>query len=87
MDHSFPLLSEGQVVELAANFMRDEVQTILFSMDPLKALRLDGFPTSFFQNSWSVVGDSTTDMVLAVLWGSALPPSISDFLNTLIPKV
>lgn len=40
MDHSFPLLSEGQVVELAANFMRDEVQTILFSMDPLKALRL-----------------------------------------------
>lgn len=83
MDHNFPLLFMGQVAELAADFTRDEIWNALFSMDHLKAPRPEGFLASFFQKSWSVVGDSITVMVTGILrgWAQLFLPLLVTFLS------
>lgn len=87
MDHQFSTLFDSLRFSLEMNFMPDEVKGALFSMDPFKAPGSDGFHASFFQKSWSVVQDSLSNMVLAVLRGSALPSSVGEILIMLIPKV
>uniref|UniRef100_A0A7N2LBA0 Protein kinase domain-containing protein n=1 Tax=Quercus lobata TaxID=97700 RepID=A0A7N2LBA0_QUELO len=53
--------------ELIAPFRRDEVDTALHQMDPLKAPGPDGMPPLFFQKFWPTIGDEVAEAVLFCL--------------------
>jgi hypothetical protein len=68
-------------------FTKEEVQSTLHNMAPLKALSPDGFPAEFFQKNWNLVREYICSAIIGLLNTSIL----LDFLNmthiALIPKL
>lgn len=56
-------------------------------MGSLKAPGPDGFQDLFYQKNWDVVAPSVYAMVLSVLQGKGLPPSLNETFLVLIPKL
>jgi hypothetical protein len=54
----------SRVSRMQAVVSRDEVPTVIFSMNKNKALGPDGFFAEFFQAAWPVVGEAVCDVVL-----------------------
>ena len=73
--------------DLLRPFDEDEVKTALFSMDPIKAPGLEGFPALFYQKNWEVVGERVTAVCLGILNDGQPVTELNDTLITLIPKV
>ena len=71
---------------LLSPFEEEDVKTALFSMDPIKAPGLDGFPALFYQKNWAVVGERLTTMCLGVLNDGLPVTELNDTLITLILK-
>ncbi|KAL4353939.1 hypothetical protein GQ457_06G016680 [Hibiscus cannabinus] len=46
-----------------ADISKEEVRAILFGMDPLKALGVDGLHAAFYQKNWVKVGDFVFNVV------------------------
>lgn len=67
-------------------FTHWEVETVVFSMGPLKAPGPDGFPTGFYQKYWDVIGPSVPNYVLAVLNQKMIIKEINHTFLVLIPK-
>lgn len=74
-------------LELLKPFSDMEILTSISSMHPFKALGMDGFPTSFFQKLWSIVGDSVVDLCLNILNNEEVMDSINHTRIVLIPKM
>lgn len=72
---------------LSAKFTRDEVESALKQMEPLKALEPDKLPLLFFQKYWPNIGVEISLAVLSCLNSGSIPPSINHTFITLIPKV
>lgn len=49
---------------MGAPVTRAEIQKVVFSMNPSKALGPDGLSAGFFQKAWSVVGDEFCEAIL-----------------------
>ena len=72
---------------LSTEFTRDEVESALKKMEPLKALEPNKLPLLFFQKYWPNMGDEISLAVLSCLNSGSIPPSINHTFITLIPKV
>ncbi|KAL9663020.1 hypothetical protein QQ045_027857 [Rhodiola kirilowii] len=72
---------------LAAPFSEGEVKRALFQMHPTKAPGLDGFPATFYQTNWDIVGRDVAKEVLSCLNGGELRPELNETLIMLVPKV
>lgn len=75
------------VAELQKPFSTDEVRNALFDMAPSKAPGPDGFPVSFYQDFWPIIGDRVTAAVMDVLNNGADIQSWNHTIVALIPKV
>ena len=73
--------------DLMVEFQKEEVETALKQMAPLKSPGLDGMPPIFYQHYWSLVGNDVVDDILYFLNSGNLPPSLCHSFITLIPKV
>ena len=73
--------------DLMAEFQKEEVETTLKQMVPLKSPGSDGMPPIFYQHYWSLVGNDVVDDILYFLNSGNLPPSLCHSFITLIPKV
>lgn len=56
-------------------------------MDPNKAPNLKGFPPSFFQKYWRIVGPLITKFLLDIFRIGVLPYIVNDSNICLIPKL
>lgn len=54
---------------LLSPFTEEDERKAEFELNPTKALGPDGFPTSFYQSSWPVVGQDVTSCLMGVLNG------------------
>lgn len=72
---------------LNADFIINEVEVAIRQMAPLKASGLDGMPSLFYQNYWSLIGSDVSTTILHYLNTGVLPPSLGHSFITLIPKV
>lgn len=84
---SFPSISHYDRSWLNLRVTEDEVKRALFQMGPDKAPGPDGFPPSFFQRYWDIVGASVVDFVHTAFLNSAVPSAANQTLIVLLPKV
>ena len=63
-------VTDDMNARLTRNFSREEVVIALKQIHPIKTPGPDGMSAIFYQNYWSIVGDSVTNLVLNVLNGS-----------------
>uniref|UniRef100_A0A803NMB3 Reverse transcriptase domain-containing protein n=1 Tax=Cannabis sativa TaxID=3483 RepID=A0A803NMB3_CANSA len=73
--------------ELTKPFLATEVESALHSMAPDKSPGIDGMSSMFYQQNWSIVGESVTNAVLSVLNDGVDPTSLNRTIITLIPKI
>jgi hypothetical protein len=71
---------------LVCRFEECEVDRALVQMHPLKSPGLDGFSTSFYQNSWSVVRKDVCNAVLQFLNNGHFDKEINTTNIALVPK-
>ena len=62
---------------LSIEFTRDEVESALKQMEPLKAQEPDKLPLLFFQKYWPNIGDEFSLAILSCLNSGSIPPSIN----------
>ena len=82
-----PSVSEDMNSQLSKPFSREEVDTTIKEMDPIKAPSLDGMPPIFYQSFWSLLGDDVYTAILDCLNNCKIPKEINHTNITLIPKV
>ena len=80
-------LTEKQRAQLSQEVMAAEVKTTLFSLGYNKVPGPNGYPIEFFIESWQVVGQFFTDIVLNFFSHGKLLKEVSNTIITLVPKV
>ena len=83
----FEELTTGELAALNKPFTNLEVENSVRSMGSFKAPGPDGYKPIFYQDCWSVVGESVTKFVLNFFETGQLPPKTNDALLVLIAKV
>nr|XP_016486070.1 PREDICTED: uncharacterized protein LOC107806429 [Nicotiana tabacum] len=81
------VLSREHQLALIAPVTREEVVQALKDIDDLKAPGCDGFNACFFKNTWHVVGEEITKVVLEFFDTGIMCKTINCTTITLIPKV
>jgi hypothetical protein len=74
------------VAGMCAPVTRSEIQRVIFSMNPSKAPRPDGFTARFFQKTWPMIGDDFCDAILEFFVTGKLLREVNSTNLTLIPK-
>ena len=87
VQHTRRVVSEDMNDGLVASFTKEEVETALKQMAPLKAPGLDGMPPIFFQHYQDSIGDDIVKAVLFYLNSKVVLPCLNHTYITLIPKV
>lgn len=68
-------------------FQRGEIEEALSEMQACKSAGPDGFPTLFYKNFWSMVGDDICGLVLNFLNNGTMPDDLNHTHVVLIPKI
>lgn len=71
---------------LSQSVSSDEVQKVVFCMAPLKAPRIDGLHSKFYQFQWDTVGKSVCELIQNIFRGQCIDPNINKTLLVLIPE-
>jgi hypothetical protein len=79
-------VTEDMNEKLISEFSRDEVETALMGMAPLKSPSPNGYSACFFQKSWNTVYPEVCEMVLRFLNGGNFEPLLNQTCIALIPK-
>ncbi|GMJ05748.1 hypothetical protein HRI_004244000 [Hibiscus trionum] len=82
-----PVVTGEMNSRLTSPFTREEIDTALRSMAPLKASGLDGYPALFYQRYWSIVGGEVSDYCLQILNNNGDLTLINSANIVLLPKV
>ncbi|GMJ04189.1 hypothetical protein HRI_004088000 [Hibiscus trionum] len=82
-----PVITGEVNSKLTSPFNREEIDTALRSMAPLKASGFDGYPALFYQRYWSIVGDKVSDFCLQILNNNGDLDAINSANIVLLPKV
>ncbi|CAL1358712.1 unnamed protein product [Linum trigynum] len=85
--NAFPRLAQEELLALLRPFTIMDIHKEIFEMKPFQAPGPNGFHAAFYQQAWSVVGKSLTDMALDFFNSGALPAEVSESTVVLIPKV
>ncbi|KAL4279829.1 hypothetical protein GQ457_03G024220 [Hibiscus cannabinus] len=85
--NSFVIPEACDTHRLLAEVSKEEVRSIVFDMDPLKALGVDGLHTALYQKNWDMVGDSIFRVVSNFFATGMLEDWLNQTLLVLIPKV
>lgn len=72
---------------LSQPFCEEEIYLALKDIKPLKALRLDGFPTIFFQKCWHIIGKEISLFYLNILNNNSSFDRINTTNIVLIPRI
>ncbi|CAA7020615.1 unnamed protein product [Microthlaspi erraticum] len=72
---------------LIASPTAQEIKSALFSINPDKAPRPDGFSASFFQSNWLVMGPKIIKKIKEIFEAESIPNSVNSTYVRLIPKV
>ncbi|XP_027072036.2 uncharacterized protein [Coffea arabica] len=80
------ILSEDDILDLERLPTAEEVRGAVFSLDRDSCSGPDGFPGSFYQACWDIIGGDLSDAVADFFVGADLPCGISATLLALIPK-
>lgn len=83
----FPQFQEYEWNKLTRTFTCSEIHDVVKCMGSLKAPGPDGFQALFYQKNWNLVASSVFKLVLDVLAGKGIPPSLNNTFIALIPKV
>lgn len=81
-----PCVTEHMNSILLAEFNEKEIQEAIFKINPLGALRPDGFSACFYQKNWPIIGKEVTSFVLEMLNQQISLDDINDTFITLISK-
>jgi hypothetical protein len=73
--------------DLCKEFIDDEIGDALFQIGPLKAPRVDGFPTRFYQRNWGTIKTEVINAVKLFFLTGRMPSGVNDTAIVLIPKV
>ena len=65
----------------------EEIKTILFQMQDLKAPKPDGFPTFFYKHLWPTMGNKVVKAVTSFFIMGSMPREVNASLIVLIPKI
>lgn len=84
--NSLAVLSDGDQLDLVAQFTPQDVLSTFKSMAKGKSPGPDGFPAEFFIKAWEIVGSDTTDAILWFFDSGHLPRIINSSAIVLIPK-
>ncbi|XP_031124379.1 uncharacterized protein LOC116027093 [Ipomoea triloba] len=83
----YPPFSSDEWQAFNSHITKEEVRIAVSDMAPFKAPGPDGFHAAFYQQMWSVVGDSLFEMVRCAYETRQLPVGLNDTLIILIPKL
>ncbi|CAL5210935.1 unnamed protein product [Lathyrus oleraceus] len=64
---TFPCIDQNIMEKLGKSITDNEIRHVMFYMTPWKVSGLDGFPTKFYQKSWSVTSRKVCEHVKG-LW-------------------
>ncbi|XP_074267269.1 uncharacterized protein LOC141590593 [Silene latifolia] len=78
--------SESHWEQLLSPVTPQEIKTAIFSIPDHKAPGPDGYTSSFFKDSWSVIGDEVCAAIMDVFASGKLFKQINATTLTLIPK-
>ncbi|KAL9690889.1 hypothetical protein QQ045_011301 [Rhodiola kirilowii] len=81
-----PVISEEMNNSLLEDISEEEVRRAVFSMSPLKAPSLDGFPALFYQKNWGRIRGYVLDYVRDFWMNGVLDERNNKTLIVLIPK-
>lgn len=71
---------------LLVPYSDEEIKDALFQIDPHTASGLEGIPSIFFQNFWSIVGSDVTCVVRSFLSTRCILRQLNYTMVSLIPK-
>ena len=81
------LVSNDENVLLTAIPSPDEIRSTVFAMDPSSAPGPDGFPGSFYQSCWDIVGSDVISFVQYFFQHNWLYPNANSNFIVLLPKI
>lgn len=81
------LVSTEENIMLTAVPTSEEIKNTVFSMDPASAPGPDGFPGSFYQSCWDIVGSDVISFVQYFFQHNWLYPNANSNFIVLLPKV
>ena len=87
VQHTKKVVSDDMNNCLTRNFSKEEVETALKQMAPLKAPGPDGMLPIFFQHYWESIGDDIVKAMISYLNSNSIEPGLNHTFITLIPKV
>lgn len=85
--HITPCIIEEMHSQLEAGFTREEIETTLNQMAPLKAPGPNGFGACFYKKNWAIISDDVCVAVLQLLKGKGMNSNLNQTFIALIPKV
>lgn len=84
---AFPTIRAETMKEISSPFTKDGIRGPVFAMASYKAAGPDGFYASFYQQCWSIVGDSVFELAFNFFRTGSLPSVVNKILLVLIRKV
>lgn len=64
----------------------EEIQSVMFKLNPNKAPGPDGLTLRFYKTSWSIIGPEVTEAIRHFFCSSFMPASTNATIISLIPK-
>lgn len=81
-----PKVTQATGTKLLQTVTNDEVKSALWSIADKKATSPDGFSSSFYKQSWPIVGDSICEAVKEFLCNGILLKQLNATALVLLPK-
>ncbi|CAM8923717.1 unnamed protein product [Rhodiola kirilowii] len=81
-----PVITDEFNQLLIGDISEEEVRRAVFSINPLKAPGIDGFPTLFYQKNWDYIKGYVVDYVQDFWQNGVLDDQLNKTLIVLIPK-
>jgi hypothetical protein len=86
LDHIEVKVFDSMNDDLCREFLEKEISDAMFQMGPLKAPRMDGFQTRFFQRHWDIMNKDIVVGTQKFLHDGVLSEGVNDIAIVLIPK-
>ena len=83
----FPPVESNRMRLVCRDVTLEDVKKALFAMSPYKASGIDGYPATFYQHNWSVIGMDIFNFVSRCCLEGKMPKKVNQTLIVLISEV